>query len=80
MRIAVGQTLGRIRLVSRGLGMGGPPSPFLWNVGYDPIVVGLAEALDIDDRTCVDDLAGLGFDPGDSCAAELFLLVASQAA
>ena len=56
-------TLGKPRLLRCGVGMGGPCSPCLWSIGYDPIIEGLATSLDINTPTYVDDLAGLVFGP-----------------
>ena len=44
----VGRWMGPLRDLLRGMGMGGPASPLLWNMGFDPILVALAEALGIE--------------------------------
>ena len=43
--------------------MGGPASPFLWAVAYDPIVAGVAAASGAPCPTYVDDLCGLAVGP-----------------
>ena len=71
---------GPLRTLLRSLGMGGPPSPLLWAMGYDPIVEGLAVAMSIGVPTYVDDLAANVFGPRQAIGAELFLMAASHAA
>eukprot|EP00972_Heterocapsa_arctica_P103055 15186574-Heterocapsa_arctica.AAC.1 len=44
VRSVIAGTLSLRRLLARGLGMGGPASPFLWNLAYDPIVFALQAA------------------------------------
>ena len=43
----------------RGLGMGGPASPFLWNLGFDPIIWALSVATGAPVPTYVDYLSAL---------------------
>jgi hypothetical protein len=43
----------------RGVGIGGPASPLLWNASYDPIVWAVATASGAPCPTYVDDLAAL---------------------
>ena len=38
VRACIGGVLGYVRKLARGLGMGNTPSPFLWCLGYDPII------------------------------------------
>ena len=58
----------------RSIGMGGPASMLLCNIGYDPMV----EAVGC--PTFVDDLAALTRGPTATLRAQLFLLAAGQAA
>ena len=64
----------------RSIGMGGPASPLTWNIGYDPIVAGLAAAVRIPDPTYVDDLAAFVVGPAQAVRALIFLVFASWAA
>ena len=43
--------------------MGGPASPFLWNLAYDPIVSAVADGTHAPCPTYVDDLCGLAIGP-----------------
>ena len=45
VRSVVSGRLSTLHILRCGLGMGGPASPFLWNLAYDPIVVGLADTV-----------------------------------
>eukprot|EP00972_Heterocapsa_arctica_P065926 9727153-Heterocapsa_arctica.AAC.1 len=60
--------------------MGGPASPFLWCLAYDPIIYALEEATNTPAPTYVDDLAGLVWGPAHALRAELFLLAAGHLA
>eukprot|EP00972_Heterocapsa_arctica_P095344 14061691-Heterocapsa_arctica.AAC.1 len=60
--------------------MGGPASPFLWCLGYDPIIFALEQATSTEPPTYVDDLAGLVWGPAHALRAELFLLAAGHLA
>ena len=68
------------RALRCGIGMGGPQSPFLWNLAYDPIVDGLADAVLARTPTYVDDLCGLTHGPAHTLRMLLFLIVAGHAA
>eukprot|EP00974_Lingulodinium_polyedra_P099969 9683520-Lingulodinium_polyedra.AAC.1 len=61
-------------MLRRSVGMGGPPSTLMWNMGYDPIV----EA--VGGPTYVDDLAGLQKGPCRALRMQYFLLAAGHAA
>ena len=71
---------GPLRLLRRGVGMGGPPSMFLWNLCYDPIIEGLANAVLAETPTYVDDLCGLVTGPAHGLRLIIFLIVAGHAA
>eukprot|EP00972_Heterocapsa_arctica_P115501 16448052-Heterocapsa_arctica.AAC.1 len=60
--------------------MGGPASPFLWNLAYDPIVCALSIAVGIIPPTYVDDLAALAHGPEHVMRAEICLIVAGKLA
>ena len=60
--------------------MGGTLSVLQWNMGYDPIVEGVAVACGVDDSTFVDDLGAHTRGPRHTVATELFLLCAAHAA
>ena len=59
--------------------MGGPASPLLWNMGYDPVLVGLSEALGIECPTYVDDLMALVRGPRQALEAVVRLLAVKLA-
>ena len=63
VRSIISGRLSALRMLRCGLDMGGPALPFLWNLAYDPIVVGLADACLARCPTYVDDLAGLSVGP-----------------
>ena len=59
VRFAHGAFRGPLRRLLRSVGMGGPASPLLWSLAYDPI---LAACVNLTGRSCptyVDDLAAL---------------------
>ena len=60
--------------------MGGPASPFLWNVSYDPIVWTVALAARAPMPTYVDDLAGEIRGPRQALRAYIALLVTGAVA
>ena len=60
--------------------MGGPASPFTWNLTYDPIIHVLAKALGIDCPTFVDDLAGNCRSPGELFLLQILLIVVCRPA
>eukprot|EP00972_Heterocapsa_arctica_P089291 13167737-Heterocapsa_arctica.AAC.1 len=60
--------------------MGGPASPFLWNLAYDPIVFALQAATGITPPTYVDDLAALAHGAEHAMRAEVCLVVAGKLA
>lgn len=66
--------MGPIRTMFRSIGMGGPASMLLWNIGYDPIVDAIGGP------TYVDDLAALNVGPTRTLRAQYFLLAAGLAA
>ena len=53
--------------------MSWPASPLLWNVGFDPIVVALADALGVEGHTCVDDLMAEVWGPQAALETEVLL-------
>ena len=77
---AIGRWLGPRRLLHRGMGMGGPASPLLWNAGFDPIIVALADALGVECPTFVDDLMAEVWGPQEALEAEVLLLFLGAAA
>jgi hypothetical protein len=80
VRSIIGGRLSALRILRCGLGMGGPASPFLWNLAYDPIVVGLADACIASCPTYVDDLAGLAVGPVQTMRLLVLMLVVGHAA
>jgi hypothetical protein len=72
--------LGPLRLVRRSIGMGGPASPFLWCLAFDPIVVAVAMTVGLVPPTYVDDLAALAFGPAQVRRAQLFLVAVGSVA
>eukprot|EP00972_Heterocapsa_arctica_P011199 1641070-Heterocapsa_arctica.AAC.1 len=60
--------------------MGGPASPFLWNLAYDPIVFALHVAAKVVPPTYVDDLAALAHGAEHTMRTELCLVVAGKLA
>ena len=60
--------------------MGGPASPRLWNLGFDPIVVALSAALGIECPTYVDDLLALVWSLQEALESEVLLMVLGHAA
>ena len=60
--------------------MGGPASPFLWNLAYDPIVVAVADGTDAPCPTYVDDLCGLATGPAHANRILVLLTAAGHAA
>lgn len=61
-------------MMFRIIGMGGPASMLLWNIGYDPIVDAIGGP------TYVDDLAALNVGPTRTLRAQYMLLAAGQSA
>eukprot|EP00972_Heterocapsa_arctica_P063049 9302402-Heterocapsa_arctica.AAC.1 len=80
VRAWVAGGMGAVRAIRRGLGIGGPASPFLWCLGYDPIIFALEQATGTEPPTYVDDLAGLVWGPAHALRAEIFLLAAGHLA
>ena len=76
----VGGVKGTPRDILCGLGMGGPASPFLWCLAYDPIVWALHIATKVDTPTYVDDLAALTYGPSKTVEAQLFLIAVGRVA
>ena len=60
--------------------MGGPASPFLWCLAYDPIIFALELATGTEPPTYVDDLAGLVWGPAHAMRAQLYLIAAGHLA
>ena len=69
-----------IRTILCGVGMGGPASPLIWMVAYDPVVYGVACAAGAPTPTYVDDLAALVRHPRQCQLARLLLRAASKRA
>ena len=69
-----------IRMLLCGVGMGGPASPLIWMVAYDPVVFGVACAAGAPTPTYVDDLAALVRNPRQCQHTALLLLAASKCA
>ena len=80
VRAGVMGGVGPARTLLRSLGMGGPASPFCWNMAYDPIVEYVAKSLGIDCPTFVDDLAANCKRVGQTLLAQLLLIAAGRAA
>eukprot|EP00969_Alexandrium_andersonii_P048751 2138016-Alexandrium_andersonii.AAC.1 len=59
--------------------MGGPVSPLLWCLGYDPLIEGTRAATGADTPTYADDLMGEVVGPHQALAMQLFLLAVSKA-
>eukprot|EP00969_Alexandrium_andersonii_P125724 5558578-Alexandrium_andersonii.AAC.1 len=47
--------LGAAHLLLRSIGIGGDPSPLLWAMAYDPIIVGVAQGTGSANPTLVGD-------------------------
>ena len=80
VRCCYGGVLGPLRKVLRGFDMGGPSSPFLWALAYDPIVVALADTLAVGAPTYVDDLAALPCGAPQMIACQIMLIALSHVA
>eukprot|EP00969_Alexandrium_andersonii_P168142 7433842-Alexandrium_andersonii.AAC.1 len=72
--------LGPERHLARSVGMGGPASPLLWCLGYDPLIEGTRRAAGADTPTYADDLMGEVVGPHQTLVVQFFLLAASKAA
>ena len=72
--------LGPARRIWRGIGMGGTASPFVWVMGFDPIIDGVVDAFGVQLPTYVDDSVALTTGPRETLAVGLFLIVASRCA
>ena len=79
-RACIGGVLGCVRTLAKGLGMGNTPSPFLWCLGYDPIIFAVHEATGVKPPTYVDDLSALVWGPDQALAVEVFVMAAGHAA
>ena len=64
----------------KGTGNGNTPSPFLWCLGYDPIIFAVHEATGVRPPTYVDDLSALVWGPEQALAVEIFVMAAGHAA
>ena len=80
MRACIGGVLGYVRMLARGFGMGNTPSPFLWCLGYDPIISAVFEATGVKPPTYVDDLSALVWGLEQALAIETFITAAGHAA
>ena len=78
VRTRVKASLSKPRQLACGTGMGGPASPFTWNLAYDPIIYGLSTAIIAFCPTYVDDLAGLIWGPQHAMMLIMFLLAAGH--
>ena len=76
----VNNRLSAPKAVQRGIGMGGPASPFLWNLAFDPLAVALHQAVGAEPPTYVDDLAALTSDALQMLRAQTFLVAAAHIA
>lgn len=74
VRSITGTGFGPTRMMFRSIGMGGPASMLLRNIGYDPIVAAIGGP------TYADDLAALTIGPTRTLRAQYFLLAAGLAA
>ena len=72
--------IGQARRLLRGVGMGGPASPFIWALCYDPIIWLVSRVARCRSPTYVDDLAANICGPRQALAAQLVLLSASRLA
>ena len=72
--------MGEMHPLRCGAGMVGPAPPFIWNLSYDPFVVGLACAISAACPTFVDDLCGHTVGPSQAFRLLLFILAAGHAA
>eukprot|EP00969_Alexandrium_andersonii_P235683 10405559-Alexandrium_andersonii.AAC.1 len=59
--------------------MGGPVSPLLWCLGYDPLIEGTRVATGADTPTYADDLMGEIVGPRQALVMHFFLLAVSKA-
>eukprot|EP00969_Alexandrium_andersonii_P147985 6542306-Alexandrium_andersonii.AAC.1 len=60
--------------------MGGAPSPLLWAMAYDPIIVGVAQGTGSADPTFVDDMSAEVEGPAQTMAVARLLLATSHVA
>ena len=47
VRACIGGVLGYVRYLERGLGMGNTPRPFVWCLGYDPVIADVSDAVGV---------------------------------
>ena len=80
VRACIGGGLGCVRTLAKGLGMGNTPNPFLWCLGYDPIIFAVHEATGVKPPTYVDDLSALVWGPDQALVVEVFVMAAGHAA
>eukprot|EP00969_Alexandrium_andersonii_P195676 8644590-Alexandrium_andersonii.AAC.1 len=66
--------LGPERALARSVGMGGPVSPLLWCLGYDPLIEATQVATGADAPTYADDLMGEVVGPRQALVMQFFLL------
>ena len=64
VRAYIAGRLGTQRQLLCGTGMGGPASMFVWNIAYDPVIVGTSDAAKAPCPTCSGDLNGHVVGPG----------------
>eukprot|EP00972_Heterocapsa_arctica_P068705 10152590-Heterocapsa_arctica.AAC.1 len=60
--------------------MGGPASPFIWNLSYDPIVHALFITTGAEPPTYVDDLAAKVVGPRQALEVQIFIASAGKVA
>ena len=76
----IGGTVSRPRALARGLGMGGPHSPFLWSLSFDPITDTLSKGVKAETPTYVDDLSALANNPRHSTRTMVMLMATAKMA
>ena len=72
--------LGEVRLLLRGIGMGGTASILIWNIGYDPVFTAIEVATGTRVPSYVDDGAILARGPRQVVAASIVLIIAGHCA
>ena len=77
-RSGLGGKLGPLRLLLRGLGMGGTASVLLWNMGYDPVFTAAELVTAVEIPSYVHDGEMLPHGPKQVVAASVMLLVAGH--
>ena len=72
--------LGEVRVLLRGIGMGGTVSILIWNMGYDPVFTAVETATGTRVPSYVDDGAILARGPRQVVAASTVLIIAGHCA